>query len=302
MRKVSTEQPLVMGHEASGTVHTIGSAVASLRVGDSVAIEPQIPCRRCQLCKEGFYNRCKDVKFAACPPDVHGTLTKYFLAPEDFMYKVSDEMSLEEAALIEPLSVAVHTARLAQVKWGDEVVVTGSGTIGLLCSAVAKAFGASKVILVDILESKLSFARTFFECDTFLANPQATPEETSASLSENILSGEGVDKVLEASGAQSSIQAGILLLKPGGTYVQAGLGKPKVEIPLSAMAQKEITLRGCFRYGPGDYKLAIKLVNEGSIKLKPLITSITPFKDTTAAWEKTARGEGIKNMIAVAQD
>ena len=291
-----------MGHEASGTVHSVGSAVTSVHVGDSVAIEPQIPCRRCQSCKDGFYNRCKDIKFAACPPDVHGALTKCFLAPEDFVYKITEPISLQEAALIEPLSVAIHTARLARIEPGDQVVVTGSGTVGLLCGAVAKAFGASRVILVDIVESKLKFAHTFLDCDTFLADPEATPEEISIALAEKLLLEKGADRVLEASGAQSSIQVGILLLRAGGTYVQAGLGRPKVEIPIFAVAAKEINIQGCFRYGPGDYKLAIKLVNQGIVKLKPLITSITPFKDAPLAWEKTARGEGVKNLIQGVQE
>ncbi|KAF4826042.1 D-xylulose reductase A [Colletotrichum tropicale] len=302
MRKVSTSNPLVMGHEASGTIFSAGPGVTSVRVGDKVAIEPGFPCRRCKNCKDGVYNLCPRMAFAADPPDNHGALTKYFVVPEDFVYKVPEEVSLQEAVLVEPTAVAVHSARLAEIRYGQDVVVTGSGTIGLLSAAVAKAFGAERVVLVDILERKLEFARSFVECETFLADVKTDSEETASQVLNKFDMNEGVDAVIEASGAQSSIQTGIYLLKRGGSYVQAGLGKARPEVPMLALSEKELKVRGCFRYGSGDYETAISLIAQGRINTKALLSSITPFENATAAWDKTASGEGIKNLIEGVKD
>lgn len=286
-----------MGHEASGTIFSAGPGVTSVRVGDKVAIEPGFPCRRCKNCKDGVYNLCPRMAFAADPPDNHGALTKYFVVPEDFVYKAPEEVSLQEAVLVEPTAVAVHSARLAEIRYGQDVVVTGSGTIGLLSAAVSKAFGAKRVVLVDILERKLEFARSFVECETFLADVKTDSEETASQLLKKFNMNDGVDAVIEASGAQSSIQTGIYLLKRGGSYVQAGLGKARPEVPMLALSEKELKVRGCFRYGSGDYETALALIAQGRINTRALISSITPFENATAAWDKTANGEGIKNLI-----
>ena len=147
---------MVLGHESSGIVTAVGEAVTTLKVGDRVCMEPGVPCRRCVRCKEGKYNLCPDMAFAATPPH-DGTLAKYYSLPEDFCYKLSDTMSLEEGALVEPLSVAVHIVRQAAVKPGDSIVVFGAGPVGLLCCAVARAYGASKIISVDINEERFGF-------------------------------------------------------------------------------------------------------------------------------------------------
>ncbi|KOC15111.1 D-xylulose reductase A [Aspergillus flavus AF70] len=291
-----------LGHETAGTIHTVGTAVKSVQVGDPVAIEPGIPCRRCRACKHGTYNICREMKFAAVPPDVHGTLTKYYRVPEDFVYKIPSGMSLQEAVLMEPLSVAVHSTRLVNITPGQTIVIMGSGSVGLLCGAVAKAFGAHRIILADILEHKLSFGSEFLDCETFLVSLDETPEESAARLLDMLDAPDGVDAVIEASGAEGPVQIGIYALRRGGSYVQAGVGKPKAEIPILALSQKELHVHGCFRYGPGDYDLALKLITKGSIDVKRLITSVTPFEQAPQAWDKTARGEGIKNLIQGVQD
>jgi D-xylulose reductase len=304
---VNPSTGIVMGHEASGTIHSIGSSVTSVCIGDRVAIEPGLPCRSCRACKSGTYNLCRKMRFAAAPgpPDTPGTLSKFYEIAEDWVYKIPAHMGLDEAVMVEPLAVGVHAVKLGDVKPGETVVVMGSGTIGLMCGAVARQFGAHRVILVDVLEKKLEFAREWVGCETFLAKLDSTPEETAAQLLEKFgLQEEGtdttggkVDTVIEASGASSSVEAGIHLLRPGGKYVQTGLGKPKIEFPIVAMSQKELVVRGCFRYGPGDYELAVSYLEKQLIDVKPLISSVTTFEDATQAWDKTARGEGIKNLI-----
>jgi D-xylulose reductase len=301
-----------MGHEASGTIHSVGSAVTQCKPGDRVALEPGVPCRFCKACKSGSYNLCRQIRFAAAPgpPDTQGTLTKYYNIAEDFVYKIPDDMGLDEAVLVEPLAVAVHAVKLGDVSPGETVVVLGSGTIGLLCAAVARQFGAHRIILVDILEQKLEFAEKFLGCDTFRSVTSMSAEENAAALLQKFdlmedgvdTFGGRVDTVIEASGATSSIETGIHVLRPGGKYVQTGLGKPKVEFPIVAMGQKELLVRGCFRYGSGDYELAVGYLQKKLIDVKPLISSVTKFEETTQAWDKTARGDGIKNLIQGVQD
>ena len=226
---------------------------------------------------------------------------KYFRIAEDFVYKIPDETGLDEAVLVEPLAVAVHAVKLVDVRPGETVVVMGSGTVGLLCAAVAKQFGAHRVILVDILEEKLKFASEYLGCETFQSSINAIAEENASMLLKNFNLEDGVDtsqglvdSVIEASGAAASIEMSIYLLRPGGKYVQTGLGNPKVQFPIVLMSQKELMVRGCFRYGSGDFELAMALIGKGLVKVKPLISSVTPFEDATKAWDRTASGHGIK--------
>ena len=186
----------------------------------------------------------------------------------------------------------------------------GSGTIGLMVAAVARQFGAHRVVLVDILQEKLDFAQEYLGVETFRADTMSAPEEDAEKLLKEFgleefgidTTGGNVDTVIEASGAASSINMGIHLLRPGGKYVQTGVGQPKIEFPIVAVSNKELMFRGCFRYGAGDYELAVKLITTGRVQVKPLLNSVTPFEDATKAWEKTARGEGIKNLIEGVRD
>lgn len=294
---------ITMGHEASGTVHTVGPLVTRVSPGDRVAIEPGQPCRFCTPCKSGAYHLCKAMRFAADPgpPITQGTLSKFYRIAEDFVYKVPESMGLEEAVLVEPTSVAVHAVRLGDVRPGEKVVVLGSGTIGLLFGSVARVFGAHRVVLVDVLPRKLEFAKTFLECETF-ASDAAHSAEVNARALLAAIGLEEVDTVIECSGAPTCIETGILVLRGGGKYVQTGMGRPKVEFPMTVMSEKELVVRGCFRYNTGDYDLAVSLIAKGLIDVRPMISSTSEFEDALGAWEKTARGEGIKNLIRDVRD
>ena len=294
--------PLVMGHEASGIVAAVSPAVTDLRPGDHVAIEGSRPCRQCKRCKEGLYNLCPKMKFAASPPDTDGMLTKYFKLPADFCYKLPAGVDLDEGALVEPLAVAVHAVRMVNVRPGQTVVVFGSGTIGVLSAAVAKAYGASKIVAVDLLDSKLEFAKRFNSSAVFKPDTSVSAEENAARLVHENDLGAGADAVIEASGAESSVNTAIHVLRPGGSYVQTGLPKPIINFPILAMCERELHCHGAFRYGPGDYETALGFLEKGIIPVKELITKIFPFENATKAWETTKRGEGIKNMIQGVQD
>jgi D-xylulose reductase len=290
------KDPMVLGHESAGTIVEVGSAVKTLRVGDRVALEPGYPCRRCGDCLAGRYNICHEMVFAATPP-YDGTLTGFWVAPFDFCYKLPDNVSTQEGALIEPLAVAVHIVRQARVHPGQSVVVMGAGPVGLLCAAVARSFGATKVVSVDIVESKLEFARGLAATHTYLSR-RVAPEENARSIIEACDLGKGADVVIDASGAEPSIQTSLHVVKVGGTYVQGGMGKADITFPIMALCLKEVTARGSFRYGSGDYRLAIELVAAGKVDVKRLITGVVGFRHAEEAFKKVREGEVIKILIA----
>ncbi|KAH8813339.1 chaperonin 10-like protein [Xylogone sp. PMI_703] len=289
------KDPMVLGHESAGTVVEVGSAVKSLKVGDRVALEPGYSCRRCEPCLSGHYNLCADMHFAATPP-IDGTLTGFYTSPEDFCYKLPDHVSLQEGALVEPLAVAVHIVKQAEIKPGQSVIVMGAGPVGLLCCAVAKAFGASKVVSVDIQENRLKFAAEFAATHTFI--PSRVPAtENAANLLKAAELPLGADAIIDASGAEPSIQASIHAVRRGGIYVQGGMGKPDITFPIMALCVNELTAKGSFRYGSGDYKLAVQLVADGKVDVKKLITGTVEFKDAEAAFKSVKEGKGIKVLI-----
>ncbi|KAK0630204.1 chaperonin 10-like protein [Bombardia bombarda] len=290
------KEPMVLGHESAGTVIEVGSEVTTLQKGDRVALEPGYPCRRCQDCLGGHYNLCPEMRFAATPP-YHGTLTGFWTAPADFCYKLPDNVSLQEGALIEPLAVGVHIVKQARVSPGQSVVVMGAGPVGLLCAAVARAFGATKVVQVDIVQAKLDFAKDFAATHTYLSQ-RVSAEENARNIIEQAGLGAGADVVIDASGAEPSIQASLHVVRVGGTYVQGGMGKNDITFPIMALCIKEVTARGSFRYGSGDYKLAIELVAAGKIDVKKLVNGVVPFKDAEQAFLKVKEGQVIKILIA----
>lgn len=290
------KDPMVLGHESAGTVVQVGSAVTSLKPGDRVALEPGYPCRRCEACLSGHYNLCPEMRFAATPP-YDGTLTGFWAAPSDFCYKLPDSVSLQEGALIEPLAVAVHITRQARIQPGQSVVVMGAGPVGLLCAAVARAYGASKVVSVDIVQGKLDFALGFGSTHAYLSK-RVSAEENARSLREECGLPDGADAVIDASGAEPSIQASLHVVRVGGTYVQGGMGRADITFPIMALCIKEVTARGSFRYGSGDYKLAIELVASGKVDVKKLITTVVKFGEAEEAFKKVKEGQVIKILIA----
>lgn len=292
------KDPMVLGHESSGTVLETGSSVKSLKKGDRVAMEPGIPCRRCIRCKEGYYNLCSDMRFAATPP-YDGTLAKYYILPEDFCYKLPEHISLEEGALLEPLAVGVHITRQSKLKHGDSIVIFGAGPVGILCAAVAKSLGASKIISVDINQDRLDFVKKFTApiCSTYVSQKISAQENAANIIRENDL-GDGADVAIDASGVEPSIQAAIHVLRRGGSYVQGGMGRDECTFPIMAACIKELQISGSFRYSQGDYATALNLVTNGSVDVKQVISRKVKFEEALQAFEDIKNGKGIKVLIA----
>ncbi|KAH7106366.1 xylitol dehydrogenase [Auriculariales sp. MPI-PUGE-AT-0066] len=296
------DKPMVLGHESSGIVSKIGSNVKHLAVGARVALEPGASCKSCDNCKAGHYELCPEMVFAATPP-YDGTLGRYYKLPADLAYALPDNLDLEDGAMMEPLSVGVHSvANLGNFRANQTIAIFGAGPVGLLGMAVAKALGAKRVIAVDIVQSRLDFAKSYAATDIFLpgkknegeeqiAYSKRTAAEMAAKLKFTERGIDAIDLVVDCSGAPTCIQTALFIVKHGGTVIQVGMGNSEALLPVTTILVKEINYKGSFRYGPGDYPLSIGLVASGKIDLKPLVTHRFTFDQAPLAFETTKKGK-----------
>lgn len=291
------KKPMVIGHEGAGIVSKVGAKVKNLKVGDRVAIEPGYGCRVCEYCKGGTYNLCPDMIFCATPP-YDGNLTRYFAHPADFCYKLPDHVTMEEGALLEPLSVGVHACRRAEVGLGSNVLILGAGPIGLVSLIVAKAMGAGKVLVSDLLQNRLDVAKEL-GADETLVFPKNTPETELVKLIHKSL-GCAPDITIDCTGAEATARLAILSTKSGGVGVVVGMGAPEVKVPLINALSREVDIRCVFRYC-NDYPFALSLVASGKTNVKRLITHHFNIEETAEAFNTTRHGLGgaIKVIIHV---
>ncbi|CAA21910.1 Sorbitol dehydrogenase [Schizosaccharomyces pombe] len=295
------KKPMILGHESAGVVVEVGKGVSSLKPGDPVAVEPGCVCRLCDYCRSGRYNLCPHMEFAATPP-YDGTLRTYYITTEDFCTKLPKQISVEEGALFEPMSVAVHAMTRGNLKCGSRVLVMGCGTVGLLMMAVAKAYGAIDIVAVDASPSRVEFAQKYVGAKPF--TPIAAKENESLPdyaqrYKQAIIEKYGeFDFAVDATGVGICIHTAVLALKRGGTFVQAGNGKPVIDFPINHIINYEINVLGSFRYAHGCYKQSLFLVSNGLVDVKPLITHRFAFKDALKAYETVASGEeGVLKVI-----
>ena len=197
---------------------------------------------------------------------------------------------------MEPLSIAVHCCKLAGDVQGKCVVIFGAGPIGLLCSAVIRAFGAASVVVVDVVASRLAFAMKYGASKTYQMGSMS-PEINAGNLLAGSGKVDGADIIIEATGAEPCINSGVAALRRGGVFVQAGLGAPRVGFPIGQICDKEATLKGSFRYGAGDYKLAIELLQSRRVLVQDLITHEFAFDDAEKAFVSVSQRVGIKTII-----
>ncbi|KAG8335549.1 hypothetical protein J6590_064830 [Homalodisca vitripennis] len=263
--------------------------------GDRVAVEPGVPCRLCRYCKEGRYNLCYDMVFCATPP-VDGNLSRYYTHAADFCFKLPDHVSLEEAALLEPLSVGVHACKRAGVTLGSTVLITGAGPIGLVTLLTAKAMGASHCIVTDLVEYRLGVAKELGADFTLQVKADADEKETTKSIVK--LLGGPPQITVDCTGVQASLRLAMEATANGGVIVIVGMGSSEVKVPLTPLAAREVDIRGVFRYC-NDYPLALAMVASGKVNVKRLITHNFNIEQTVEAFEtaKSGTGNPIKVMI-----
>jgi L-iditol 2-dehydrogenase len=253
------EQPLVLGHEASGEVVGVGEGVTRLEVGDRVSVEPGVPDFSCEQCLVGRYNLCRGMRFFATPP-IDGAFAELVTVHELFAHRVPDSLSDDAAALLEPLSVGLWACRKGEVSAGSRVLVTGAGPVGLLAVQVALALGAAEVTVTDVSASRLALAREL--------GATATLDASTTSLEK---SGVEPDVLLECSGNPAATGDGVRALSRAGRAVLVGMGGDEMPLPLSRVQERELTVTGTFRYAH-TWPTAIALAASGRVALDRLVT------------------------------
>lgn len=279
----AVEAPMVLGHEAAGTVVEVGSGVTGLKPGDRVCMEPGIPDLASRASKLGLYNVDPSVRFWATPP-VHGVLTPFVVHPAAFTFKLPDTVSFAEGAMVEPFAVGLQAAVKAKLQPGDVGVVTGAGPIGVMAALAALAGGCSQVIVSDLVDEKLAIAARYPGIST--VNIRKT---SLADAVKEATGGWGADAVFEASGAPQAYQGIQNVIRPGGCLVVIGMPVEPVALDVSAIAAKEIRIETVFRYA-NVFDRALAMIASGKVDLKPLVSATFPFEQSVAAFERAAEG------------
>jgi D-xylulose reductase len=270
--------PMVLGHEAAGVIIEIGGEVKNLKVGDRVCMEPGIPDPNSKATRLGMYNLDPAVRFWATPP-IHGVLRPTVVHPANFTFKLPDNISFGEGAMVEPLAVGMHAAIKAQIKPGDLAVVTGAGTIGIVTALAALAGGCSRVVITDVVDPKLELAVTLGPI-----TPVNISRERLTDVVSKMTDGWGADIVFEASGSNAAISSVFEPLAPGGHVVLIGMPGGPVPYDVVAAQTKEARVEHIFRYAH-VYPRALALMGSGKIDVKPLLTDKFSFKDSIQAFD-----------------
>lgn len=286
------EQPMVLGHEASGTVVEVGAQVTHLKPGDRVCMEPGIPDATSRAAKLGIYNVDPAVRFWATPP-VHGCLTPQVVHPAAYTYRLPDQVSFAQGAMVEPFAIGMQAALRARIQPGDIGLVTGAGPIGMMTALAALAGGCAKVLVADLAQPKLDIIGAYPGIET--VNIRTTP---AAQAIAEATDGWGADVVFECSGAAPAILGLPALARPGGTVVLVGMPVDPVPIDIVGLQAKELRIETVFRYA-NVYDRAISLIAAGKVDLSPLISATIPFADSIAAFDRAveARDTDVKIQI-----
>ncbi|WWC60367.1 uncharacterized protein I303_102938 [Kwoniella dejecticola CBS 10117] len=344
--------PIVMGHESSGEVIAVGELIKSHKIGDRVAIEPGLPCRRCINCKEGKVNICLDMRYCGAPGSV-GSLSRYFALPADMAPHIPDHVSWDEAGCIQPLAVGVQVGKRVDLRPHKTLAIFGCGPIGLITAAVAHAYSARKIIAFDNNPARVEFAKKYISpltgkpiidhvfligdlpTESLKEQPKANglahklgedgsgagigdgeiddhdvetlgdrkweqAKKIAAEFAEiaGLTAEEGVDRVVEATGAEDCMLLGIAIAKQGGNYLAVGLGHIQTNcFPTLAVTNKEINVMGITRYTASCFPSALDMLSRGVVDLKQLITKTFPLTQATDAFEAVAAGGDMKVIV-----
>lgn len=289
------EPPFVLGHESGGVVVEVGKGVTHLKVGDRVALEPGKTCGQCEFCRTGRYNLCPDVVFFATPP-VDGVFQEYVAHEAGLCFKLPDNVSTLEGALIEPLAVGFHAAKQGDAHLGQTAVVTGSGCIGLVSLLALQALGVSTVYVVDIMQKRLDKAMELGAAKTINGKEVNAVEKVM-----ELTRGRGCDLVIETSGTEICARQGLEMLVKGGTLVQVGYSASgDMNLPMGLVCDKEITIKSVFRYRH-IYPLAIQAVADGKVNLKGIVTNTFELDDIQNAMDSSVNNKAdiVKAVIKI---
>lgn len=290
------EPPFVLGHEPGGVVVEAGKNVTHLKAGDRVALEPGKTCGHCEFCKTGRYNLCPDVVFFATPP-VDGVFQEYVAHEADLCFKLPDNVSTLEGALIEPLAVGFHAAMQGNAHAGQTAVVMGAGCIGLVSMMALKAMGVSKVYVVDIMQKRLDKALEL-GADGVINGAEKDAVQEVMRLTDN----KGCDLAIETAGTQITTVQTIHMTKKGSTIVLVGYSKSgEMTLPMSLALDKELTFKTVFRYRH-IYPMSIEAVASGKVNLKGIVTDIFSLEEAQKAMDYSVNNKAdvVKAVIKIA--
>ncbi|WP_270395356.1 NAD(P)-dependent alcohol dehydrogenase [Mediterraneibacter massiliensis] len=275
---LDVELPIVLGHECAGIIVETGKNVKHLAKGDKVALEPGIPCGKCEYCLSGQYNLCPEVNFMAAPPWKSAALHKYVSHPAAFAFKLPDTMDTIEGAMIEPLAVGVHAANRAQVQPGKSILILGAGCIGLMTLLACRGRGATDITVVDLFENRLEKALELGASRVINAKEKNVIEEI-----DRMTNKQGMHIVFETAGNKITAQQVPYLVKAGGKAVMVGNVHGNPEMDLFAMNNKEADILSVFRYR-NIYPMAIEGVASGNIPVKKVATNFFTFDQVNEAF------------------
>jgi L-iditol 2-dehydrogenase len=289
------QPPIVMGHEAAGVIARLGTNVAGWSEGDRVTFDSTVNCGRCWFCRRGQINLCDNRQIVGVACDEcrrDGAFAEYVAVPQHILYRLPDLLSFRQAAMVEPVAVAVHAVGRSGVRLGDTTVVVGAGVIGLFLVQALRAAGCSRIIAVDLDQRKLDLA-----CK--LGADEALRSDMTDVAAEVLrrTGGRGADVAIEAVGIATTVQTAVACLRKGGQLTLVGLLASKVELPMQAIVTRELTINSSY-ISCGEYPACLDLIARGTIDVDPLMSAVAPLADGPA-WFQRLRdgGEGLIKVI-----
>jgi L-iditol 2-dehydrogenase len=290
------ERPIILGHESAGTVQAVGNQVTNVKVGDHVALEPGVPCGKCEYYMSGRYNLCPDVVFMATPP-YDGAFVEYIAYPASMAFLLPDNMTTMEGALVEPLSVGFHAAQQSGASVGQTAAVLGAGCIGLVTMMSLHSMGVKTVYVVDVIEKRLKKAKELGATAVFNSKEQDVCEEIL-----RLTDGKGVDLVFETAGNAITTQMTSVLVKKGGTITLVGMSpNPEINYNFGNILDKEATIKSVFRYR-NIYPKAIQAIAADDIPIKDIVSNIFPFEETEKAIQYNISNKANVTKIVISFD
>ncbi|HEU5080967.1 MAG TPA: galactitol-1-phosphate 5-dehydrogenase [Opitutaceae bacterium] len=290
--------PLIMGHEASGEIAEVGSGVTGWATGDRVTFDSTIYCGQCENCRAGRVNLCENRRVLGVAPAEyrqHGAFAEHVVVPARILYRLPDGMPYPHAAMVEPVSIAIHAVQRVRLAATDVAVVVGSGMIGLFVVQALRWAGAKRIIAVDLDPRRLELARELGATDTLQSNLCDAPQEIG-----KLTSGHGADVAFEVVGVSATLQLALASLRRGGSAVLVGNLAQKTDFPLQSVVTREITLYGSCA-SAGEYPLCLDLIARGVIRVEPMISAVAPLREGASWFERLSAKDGSRYMKVILQ-
>jgi L-idonate 5-dehydrogenase len=291
---IRIKEPMVLGHEVAGVIEEVGAGAGALAVGERIAVSPSRPCGACRFCQLGLQNHCLDMRYfgsAMRMPHVQGAFRKELVIEADQAHRLADGVSDAEGAMAEPLAVALHAVNRAGPLLGRKVLVTGCGPIGAMTVIAARRAGAAHIVATDVVAQPLRKVAKVGADETI--NVAEQPDALARYAGDK---GQ-FDVLFECSGNAQALRAGFDVLRPRGIVVQLGLSGSELTLPLNTVVAKEFDLRGAFRFHE-EFAVAVALINQGLVDLKPLVSATLPYRDAGRAFALAAdRTQSMKVLL-----